>query len=439
MAQVLTGSLHETLSKKPYPQVIPDTAHVIARSDISDNAVKILHTLLDAGFESYLVGGCVRDLLLGRTPKDFDIATAAEPEQVRRLFRRCRLIGRRFRLAHVRMGRDVIEVATFRAGHGGQDAEGRVNASGLIVRDNVYGTLEEDAWRRDFTLNALYYDVRDASVVDFTGGIADLEARAIRMIGDPAQRYQEDPVRMLRAIRFAAKLGLSVHPETEAPIRGLARALRSIPAARLFDEVLKLVLAGHAEASYALLRHYGVFAELFAQTDAALSDPLAERFVRRALVNTDLRIAECKPVTPGFLFAALLWEPMCQRVESHLERGLSQLEAIDVAGGEVIAAQCEQVAFPRRFSTMAREIWMMQPKLEHARGRRAMQLLERVRFRAAYDFLALRCEAGEDEVCASVQWWTERQGPRSDAPAPPPGRASVYRRGRGGRRRPRPA
>lgn len=410
MAQVVTRPVKASSSSKiAYPNVIHRDAHNISRADIGDHALRVLDTLLDAGYESYLVGGGVRDFLLGQHPKDFDVATEAEPDEVKRLFDRCRLIGRRFRLAHVRFGREVVEVATFRAGHDPQAGDSGASIGGRIVRDNVFGTLEEDAWRRDFTVNSLYFDVRDASVLDFTGGMADLEAGVLRMIGDPEQRYREDPVRMLRAIRFAAKLEFDIDSENESLISTLGPLLKDIPAARLFDEVLKLFLSGRAQSAYQLLSQHGVFKHLFPETAKALSDELAERFVVQALINTDKRLAQRKPVTPGFLFAALLWAPMKLRASRCRAQGLSEVQAVETAGAEVISEQCARVAFPRRFAWMAREIWEMQGRLERPRGKRALQLLERPRFRAAYDFLLLRAEAGEEQLDELVDWWTRLQ------------------------------
>ncbi len=389
--------------------MIPDESHAVSRADISEPAIRILKTLLEAGFESYLVGGGVRDLLLGHHPKDFDVATAAEPEEVKRLFPRCRLIGRRFRLAHVRIGRDVVEVATFRAGHAPEHDGGHVSPDGRIVRDNVFGSLEEDAWRRDFTINSLYYDIGNHSVIDFTGGIDDVEAKTLRLIGDPEQRYREDPVRILRAIRFAAKLGFEIHPDTEKPIHALSGLLADIPPARLFDETLKIFMSGHAHSAFHCLCRYDVFKALFAQTAKHLGEPGVTEFIEQALTNTDRRLRDGKPVTPGFLFAALLWAPLCANASHQRERGLSPAQAVESASAHVVGKQCERVAFPRRFSLMAREIWMMQSRLERPGGKRAVALLERARFRAAYDFLLLRNEAGEERLAEAVKWWTELQ------------------------------
>lgn len=396
------------------PVTIPRSEHAISRANISSSALKVLYRLKDAGFQSYLVGGGVRDLLLGREPKDFDVGTDARPEQIKDLFRNCRLIGRRFRLAHVRFGREVIEVATFRAASATEAAETSDVAhtdEGRILRDNVFGTLEEDAWRRDFTVNALYYDIRDFSVVDYVGGLEDLKAGTLRLIGDPTQRYREDPVRMLRAVRFAAKLGFRIHPDSEAPLQELGHLLADIPAARLFEEVTKLFLGGCAVTGFELLRHYDLFRYLFPMTDEVLSHeeqgfPIT--FVARALENTDTRLAEGKPVTPAFLYAALLWEPVRLRMQELQQQGASGLEAAQIAGNQITSEQQGFTSLPKRFSLPMREIWMLQPRLERRRGRAPYRMLEHPRFRAAYDFLLLRSEVGEASK-ELVDWWTQFQ------------------------------
>ena len=396
------------------PVTIPRPDHVISRANISSSALKVLYRLKDAGFQSFLVGGGVRDLLLGREPKDFDVGTNATPDEIKGLFRNCRLIGRRFRLAHVRYGREVIEVATFRARHDGETHDEQDSAhsdDGRILRDNVYGTLDDDVWRRDFTVNALYYDIKDYSVIDYAGGLDDLKAGTLRLIGDPEQRYREDPVRMLRAVRFAAKLGFRIHPDSESTLQELGCLLEDIPAARLFEEVMKLFLGGCAVSTFELLRHYDLFRYLFPMTEEALSHeeqgfPIT--FVLRALENTDQRLAEDKPVTPAFLYAALLWEPMRQRSQSFMDEGASPLEAAQIAGNQVTSEQVQATSLPKRFSMPMREIWNLQPRFERKRGKAPYRLLEHPRFRAAYDFLLLRAEVGEaDEELA--KWWTDFQ------------------------------
>jgi len=398
------------------PTIIPQAEHGISREHISAGALRVLDTLQEAGFKAYLVGGGVRDLLLKLNPKDFDIATQAHPEQVKELFgRSCRLIGRRFRLAHVRMGREIVEVATFR-GVSEPDEEGdaqRVNVNGRIVRDNVYGTLEEDALRRDFSVNCLYYDASNSTVIDFSTGMADLEARTLRLLGDPDVRYREDPVRMLRAIRFAAKLDFKLARETERAIDACAGLLHDIPPARLYDEAMKLFMAGHALATYEMLQRYRLFEFICPETAACVDDlddeeERVERFLRQALANTDARIREGKPVTPGFLVAALLWEPVKRDARAIEAQGMSTVQAIDSAGVDVLARQIEHVAMPRRFSLIAREIWNMQPRLTQRRGRRADELLASPRFRAGYDFLLLRAQSGEP-VQEDANWWTHYQ------------------------------
>ena len=453
LAQVDIRFVNTPSTDNSYPKVIPRTAHSLSRANVSESAIKVLETLLDAGFESYLVGGGVRDLLLGLHPKDFDVATAAEPEEVQELFRNapsgrrggrspsCRIIGRRFRLAHVRYGRDIVEVATFRAGHdrGTENVDHQTSLNGRIVRDNVFGSLEEDAWRRDFSVNCLYYDIRDESVLDFVGGMADLESRSLRLIGDPEQRYREDPVRMLRAIRLAAKLGFEIETTSSAPIVELAPLLGDISPARLFDESLKLFMTGHARAVFELLVHYDTFQELFPETARFVEGESAKRFITQALENTDKRLAEDKSVTPGFLLAAFLWPPLRQISREYQVQGMSEFEAIELAATEVVRIQCERVSFPRRFSLMAKEMWVMQPRLEQRHTRKPKQLLEHQRFRAAYDFLALRYEAGEEALKERVGFWTNIQelpGNKSDKSG---GERPAQKRSRKGRRQRRPA
>lgn len=354
------------------------------------------------------MGGAVRDLLLGREPKDFDISTDAHPEEVKDLFSNSRLIGRRFKLVHVRFGREIIEVATFRGEHEAEET----HDDGMILRDNVYGTLEQDVRRRDFSVNALYYNIKDFSVVDYMGGVADLQAGMLRVIGDPEQRYTEDPVRMLRAVRFAGKLGFRIHADTEAPIFALGERLEAVPPARLFDEILKLFLSGNALGTFELLRHYDLFKHLFPMTDAHLAEEeqgFPHMMVAKGLGNTDARIAENKPVTPAFLFAVLLWEPVRARSLRLQGEGMSEIQALQRAGDDVVAEQARHIAVPKRFSLQSREIWTMQARLKRRQGKRAEQLLESARFRAAYDFLLLRAESGEEELQTLGDWWTEFQ------------------------------
>lgn len=398
------------------PRIITRAEHNVSRSRIQQTALRVLYRLKEAGYQAYLVGGGVRDMLLGREPKDFDVVTDARPEEIKAQFQSCRLIGRRFRLAHVRYGRDIIEVATFRAlpsEEEGAEINGDVSHTedGRILRDNIYGTIEEDAWRRDFTVNALYYNVADFSLVDYTGGMEDLRAGVMRVIGDPATRYREDPVRMLRAVRFAAKLGFRVHPDSEAPLGAMGPLLKDISSARLYEEVLKLFLSGCALQTFEYLRRYDLFRYLFPDTDACLGTEehhFPRQFVIRALANTDARITEGKTVTPAFLFAALLWEPMRRQAALFVEQGMPDFEAQLEAARVVLTRQIACVSIPKRFSIPMREIWALQPRLFNNQGRRAARLVEHPRFRAAYDFLALRAQAGED-IEALVQWWTQIQ------------------------------
>ncbi len=423
--------------EEPRPVVIPRSEHNISRADISENALKVLYRLKNAGYQAHLVGGGVRDLLLGREPKDFDVATDASPEEVKRVFRNCRLIGRRFRLAHVHFGREIIEVATFRGSH---DAGDRASENGMLMRDNVWGTLEEDAQRRDFTVNALYYNIADFSLIDYHGGLEDLRNGVLRLLGDPETRYREDPVRMLRAVRFSAKLGFRIDPACEAPLFQSAALLESVPAARLFDEVLKLFMGGTAVQAFEKLRHYGLFGQLFPETEEALAHEEHEfpvTFVVRGLHNTDLRIREDKPVTPAFLFAVLLWEPVRQRASELMAAGEAPVPAMQQAGSEVIARQVQRVSIPRRYSLPMREIWGLQHRFDHRSGRRPQRLLSHPRFRAAYDFLLLRAEAGEADP-ELANWWTEFQradgGDQAKMVQP-----EVRRRRRRRRRRRKPA
>jgi poly(A) polymerase len=353
----------------------------------------------------------VRDLLLGREPKDFDVATNALPEQVREQFRNCRLIGRRFRLAHVHFGPEIVEVATFRGHHDTAEESGGEMRDGMIVRDNVYGTLEEDAWRRDFTVNALYYNIEDFSVVDYTGGLDDLRAGVLRPIGEPLQRFREDPVRMLRAVRFAAKLGFRIEPRAEAAIMELHGLLEHVPPARLFDEMQKLFMAGYAVETFELLRRYQLFKALFPATDALLAEQLdgyPRTLLIRGLESTDQRVGEGKSVTPAFLFAVMLWDVVKSQIKTLMANGSNEHDAYVIATGDAMRAQSDHVANPKRFATQSKEIWLLQHRLAQRHGRRPLRLLSHPRFRAAYDFLMLRIEAGE-ETAELGEWWTRFQ------------------------------
>ncbi len=402
----------ESRSSHPPPVIIPRPEHNISRANISANALKVLYRLREAGYRACLVGGGVRDLLLGREPKDFDVATDARPEQVNKLFRNCRLIGRRFRLAHVQFGQEIIEVATFRAhGEDSENGDGRSverAADGRILSDNVYGGIEDDAWRRDFTINALYYDLANFAVLDYVGGMADLKAGLIRLIGDPAQHYHEDPVRLLRAVRFAAKLGFRLDPATEAPLHRLGPLLEKIPPARLFDEILKLFMGGCAIQTFELLRHYRLFGWLFPATERCLNHQqhhYPKTLLVRGLAAADSRVAEGKAIHPAFLFAALLWEPLREQM-SHLEmEGLDEHEALQEAAERVIQAQIRHTALPRRYSLPMREIWELQQRLMVTTGKRPLRLLDHPRFRAGFDFLLLRAETDE-KAAELAEWWT---------------------------------
>lgn len=393
------------------PDIIHRNEHIISRQEISEHALKVLYKLKKARYAGYLVGGGVRDLLLGLHPKDFDVATDATPEQVRKLFGNCRLIGRRFRLAHVHFGREIIEVATFRAAH--DQAEDNANGEGvtkdgMIFRDNVFGTLEDDAWRRDFTINALYYNIYDFSIVDYTNGLKDIEAKTIRIIGNADERLQEDPVRMLRAVRFAAKLGFKIEDSLSTSIKVNIHLLDGVPAARLFEEVLKLFLHGNALASYELLKEYGLLKHLFSQTAEHL-DESGDRFITQALINTDLRIQQKKPIAPAFLYAALLW-PAVKHYANELKReNLALLEIYQIAGQTVLEKQLLQILIPKRFGIPMREIWTMQARLASRKGKRPLKLLPHPRFRASYDFLLLREQSGETQLKELCEWWTDIQ------------------------------
>ena len=387
--------------------------HTISRSQISENALKVLYRLKKAGFDAYLVGGCVRDLLLGREPKDFDVVTNATPEEVRSVFRNCRIIGRRFRLAHVHFGQEIIEVATFRAleGEGAQRDRDRVLQNGRILRDNVFGTIEEDAFRRDFSVNALYYNISDFSVVDFVGGMDDHRQSLMRLIGDPEKRYREDPVRMLRAVRFAVKLGFGIHIDSQEPIRRLAPSLQDIPPARLFDELMKLLLSGYAVQTFEQLRHFGLFGALFPETERCLGqepDGFPLTFLAKSLEQTDVRIQEYKPVAPYFLFAVLLWEPVRARARRLIDSGQNPVLAYQDAGGEVLSRQLRRIAIPKSITLPVRDVWNLQPRFEQTQGGRAFRLLTHPKFRAAYDFLVLRALTGEADPTLA-DWWTRFQ------------------------------
>ena len=378
---------------------------------MSQNALRVLYRLREGGFGGYLVGGAVRDLLAGIEPKDFDVATDATPEQVKALFRNCRLIGRRFRLAHVVYGREIIEVATFRANGGDDDGDRQTDDGGRLLRDNIYGSIEDDAVRRDFTANALYYTIEDFSVRDYVGGYADVQARVLRLIGDPETRYREDPVRMLRAARLAAKLRFTIAPATAAPIPALAHLLAEASSARLFEETLKLFLSGHAVASFEWLEQLGLLPALLPETAQALASNKSgalRRMLMHGLRNTDRRVANDEPVSPAFLFAVLLWPAFCRSLAQLQAQGVHVAEAQRRAADRVTLHQVGRTALPRRFSLPMQEIWLLQPRFTLRQRKRVFRLLAHPRFRAAFDFLEMRLTAS-DAHAEDVAFWREAQ------------------------------
>lgn len=386
--------------------VIPFSEHKVAREGISYAARRVTDGLQAAGFQAYVVGGAVRDLLLDRHPKDFDVATDATPEQVKRVFRRSRIIGRRFRLVHVMFGDETVEVSTFRRAIDAEEAE--TDAHGRILRDNEFGDQEQDAARRDFTANGLFYDPSSQEIFDYHNGYADIRANTLRMIGSPEVRYREDPVRMLRAVRLSAKLGMKLDPATAAPIGKMKELLGNVPEARLFDEMLKLLLSGHSLACIKKLRAMHLHHGLLPMLDVILEQPMGEKFVMAALQNTDQRIAEEKPTSPAFLFASLLWHEVLKVWNAKQATGEKPIGALHAAMDEVLDRQRAQLAIPRRYDTVMKEIWSLQPRFEQRAGQRPFRLLALPRFRAAYDFLLLRCESGEADKSLGA-WWDEFQ------------------------------
>ncbi len=401
--------------------------HPVSRQFMSPSALKVLYRLNKGGYDAYLVGGGVRDILLGLKPKDFDIATNATPEQIKALFRNCRLIGRRFRLAHIVFGREIIEVATFRGHHDSasdkdqQDIKtSKQSEHGMLLRDNIYGSIEEDAERRDFTINALYYSAKDFKVYDFADGVKDVENRVIRLIGDVETRYREDPVRMLRAIRFATKLDMEIEAQTKAPIKTLAPLMANIPAARMFEEFLKMFIAGKAVANYEQLRDYHLFKFFFPAVDQALdnNDELLERFIILAMENTDKRINNDQRVTPAFLFAAMLWYPLQNYLKQiNMNNSLPPQDAFFAALNEIMPEQQRSIAIPKRFQGVMKDIWILQEKLARREGKKAFKAYEHPKFRAGYDFLLLRSEIESDnpQLAELAQWWTDFQNVSPEA------------------------
>ena len=393
----------QTTSKAPVTEAaaIPLAQHGIRREMVSPASRKVCHVLQDAGFKAYVVGGAVRDLIARIDPKDFDVATNATPEEVRHLFRRSRIIGRRFRIVHVMSGPETIEVSTFRAPH---DDATLTDEHGRVLHDNVYGSIEDDAARRDFTVNALYYDPTTETVLDFHHGVLDLKQKTMRVIGDPATRYREDPVRMLRAVRLAAKLDLILDPAARKPIRELSELLANVPAARLFDEMLKLLSSGYAVVSLKRLRDEGLHHGLLPLLDVILEQPMGEKFVWLALENTDARVRAGKTISPGFLFACLLWHEVLANWSARKEQGEHSQPALFEAMDEVLASQAEKLAITRRIAGDITEIWALQPRFEKRAGKAPFRMIEQPRFRAAYDFLRLRAESGELDI-ELPDWW----------------------------------
>lgn len=432
------------------PRIITRAEHPISRRNISPNALRVLYRLREGGHQAFLVGGCLRDLILGVVPKDFDVATSARPEEVKRLFRNCRLIGRRFRLAHVFYGQEIIEVATFRAASApsqgeepeedpdilpevgasedngveppfapeedddsddGEDTDRVLDEGGRILRDNTYGTIDDDVWRRDFTCNALYYNIEDFSLWDYVGAMEDIQARRLRLIGDAEQRYREDPVRMLRAARFEAKLGFTLDGETGSKIDSLRHLLGEVPTARLFDETLKLFLTGHGARSFEALRRHRLLEVLYPSVERYLRrhpGSLVEQLLVAGLANTDARVAEGKTVTPTFLFTLLLYGPIAEYIERQPPEKWDDVGTILDACDHAVREAQQRVQIPRRFALGLREMFALQPRLEHPRGRRALRLLEQSRFRAAYDLLLLRAQIGMAPA-EVAQWWSRLQ------------------------------
>ena len=396
-------------------KILGASEHSITPDQLSKAANIVVNTLQEAGYEAFVVGGCVRDLIIGKHPKDFDVTTDALPEQVCGLFKMARTVGRRFRIAHVKIDREIIEVATFRAAADADTQVGHMveSSEGMLTRDNVYGTRAEDALRRDFTVNALYYDPVNSLLLDDVGGLDDIKAKCLRSIGPVEQRFREDPVRMLRVIRFAAKLGFDMEPEAVRMIEGMGGMLNNVPPARMFDEVLKLFHGGAALATFEMLRKYSLFKYLFPFTDHCLNDE-DPGLPEKAMANTDRRINEGKPVIPAFLFACMLWEPVREDAEKIIESGTPAKRAWKVAMGDTLRDQCQYVAIPKRLAEIIMDIWELQMRLARRQPKEIKSLMGHRRFRAAYDFLLLRSELSEVDRDI-VDWWTviqEQDGDR---------------------------
>ena len=387
--------------------VVGANKHGIRRESLSSGSLRTVETLQQQGFKAYVVGGAVRDLLAGRKPKDFDVATNATPEQVRNCFRRSRIIGRRFQIVHVLMGAETIEVTTFRGHHDQQSSHrAQTDNQGRVLRDNVFGSQKDDAMRRDFTVNALYFDPATETIIDYHRGLSDLKQKTLRMIGDPEQRYREDPVRMLRAVRLASKLDLTIEPATRQPIGELAGLIENVPPSRLFDEMLKLLTSVDAVKCLKRLRNEGLHHGVLPLLDVILDQPLGERFVMLALEKTDQRVREGKPISPGFLFATLLWHQVLAKWEALKTGGERPIPALFAAMDDVLDVQAEKLAITRRVAGDIKDIWLLQPRFEQRSGKRPYALIEQARFKAGYDFLLLRAESGEIDAELG-RWWTD--------------------------------
>ena len=398
----ILGKNKKDATSSTEPTILSQKQHGIDLQLVSPNAIRVTQTLQDAGFKAFIVGGAVRDLLLSVKPKDFDVATNATPEQIKQLFRRAFIIGRRFQIVHVMFGQELIEVTTFRGASADMAPK---DEHGRVLRDNTFGEQHEDAVRRDFTINAMYYDPASQSVLDYHGGIADIRAKTLRIIGEPEARYREDPVRMLRVVRFAAKLKFNIDPASSAPIAVMAPLIDNVPAARVFDEMLKLLMSGHALACLQQLRKQGLHHGLLPLLDVVLEQPLGEKFVTLALANTDARIKQGKPVSPGFLFASLLWHQVLEKWRAYQAAGEYPIPALHLAADDVLNAQTEKLALQRKIASDMRDIWAMQPRFERRTGKAPYKLLEHLRLRAGYDFLLLRCASGEIDAELG-DWWT---------------------------------
>jgi poly(A) polymerase len=397
--------------KKPSKVVerrIPVSKHGVHRDQFSPLALKVVDRLLDEGHEAYIVGGCIRDVLLGKDPKDFDVATSARPEQVQKLFRRSRIIGRRFKIVHVEEKREIIEVTTFRGDHkSGNSRHATQSSEGMLLRDNVYGSLHEDAIRRDFTCNSLYFDMDSEEIVDFLDGVRDIKQRVLRTIGEPEERFREDPVRMMRALRFQSKLGLKLDTESFKQLKQNIGMIREVSSARLFDEVIKLLMHESSASAFGLMLDTGLMAQLFpASAGAVKSRPMGLKLLNAAMTTTEARLKSGKNASPFYLYAVLLWPAVEQEFQQQLARKQPPARAMQISGDKTIAAQSSLVSIPRRFSQPMREIWEMQNRLPQRN--KAQKLLEHQRFRAAYDFLLIREQAGED-FAGLGDWWTRYQ------------------------------